>query len=113
VSERQPPSTAPRQANFQQNDRALEQDAAQIVSDAFSVSSAAVNHCAREEQCGNLADLLMRRLGAGWASDQGLALARPVAEAAAATLGWSQARIDAEVLAYRQHLASARRRPGV
>ncbi len=65
-----------------------------------------------DEQPGDLADLLMRRLGAGWSSDQGLALARPVAEASAHDLGWSEARIDAEVLAYRQHLAEVRRRPG-
>jgi glycerol-3-phosphate dehydrogenase len=72
---------------------------------------AAVKRCARDEQPGSLADLLMRRLGAGWTSDQGLALARPVAEAAAHDLGWSNARIDAEVQAYERHLKTARRRP--
>jgi glycerol-3-phosphate dehydrogenase len=66
----------------------------------------------RDEQPGDLADLLMRRLGAGWSSDQGLALARPVAEAAAPELGWSEARIEDELRAYQQHLDIARRRPG-
>ncbi|MCP4980252.1 MAG: hypothetical protein GY935_07120, partial [Gammaproteobacteria bacterium] len=49
---------------------------------------------------------------AGWCSDQGLALARPVAEAAAKELGWSKTHIDAEIRAYERHLETARRRPG-
>jgi glycerol-3-phosphate dehydrogenase len=112
VSKRLPPSTAPRPAIFQHEDHAPEQDDVQIESAAFGVSYAAVRRCAREEQCANLADLLMRRLGAGWASDQGLELARAVAEAAAPELGWSETRIDDELHAYRQHLKLARRRPG-
>jgi glycerol-3-phosphate dehydrogenase len=112
VSQRLPPSGSRQEMSFQSTRPEIEQNPAQITSEAFSVSTAEVKHCARHEQPGTLADLLMRRLGAGWASDQGLALARPVAETAATELGWPKARIEDEVLAYRQHLSTARRRPG-
>lgn len=112
VSKRLAPSGAAQDLSFQWVDHEAEQNASPIESETFSVSSAAVKRCARDEQPGNLGDLLMRRLGAGWANDQGLALARPVAEAAAAEMGWSEADIDAEVGAYQQHLDTARRLPG-
>ena len=112
VSNRVTPSASSQDPNFHWAFTTDEKNAPRIESDAFSVSSAAVKRCAREEQPGSLADLLMRRLGAGWSSDQGLALARPVAEAVAHDLGWSEARIDNEVQAYERHLKTARRRPG-
>lgn len=111
ISNRVTPSASPQDLNFHQANTTGKQNAPRIESDAFSVSSAAVKRCARDEQPGSLADLLMRRLGAGWSSDQGLALARPVAEAAAHDLGWSKARIDNEVQAYERHLKTTRRRP--
>ncbi len=111
VSNRVTASGSSQDLNFHWSNTPDEQNVPRIGSDAFSVSMAAVKRCARDEQPGSLADLLMRRLGAGWTSDQGLALARPVAEAAAHDLGWSNARIDAEVQAYERHLKTARRRP--
>ena len=111
VSSRVAASGVPQDLNFHWANTTGGETATRIESDAFGVSKAAVKRCARDEQPGNLRDLLMRRLGAGWSSDQGLALARPVAEAAAAELGWSEARIDAELHAYQRHLNSARRRP--
>ena len=112
VSQRIEPSGSPQQLSHRWVDHETEQEAPRIDSAAFSVSTTAVERCARDEQPGCLADLLMRRLGAGWASDQGLGLARPVAEAAAPSLGWSEARIEAELRAYQQHLRRVRRRPG-
>ncbi|MCP4983696.1 MAG: FAD-dependent oxidoreductase [Gammaproteobacteria bacterium] len=112
VSSRVATSRSPQDLNFHWSDKAGEQDTPRINSEAFSVSTAAVERCARDEQPGSLTDLLMRRLGAGWCSDQGLALARPVAEAAAKELGWSKTHIDAEIRAYERHLKTARRRPG-
>jgi glycerol-3-phosphate dehydrogenase len=112
VSNRVAASGSSQDLNFHRANTTGEQHAPRIGSDAFSVSTAAVKRCARDEQPDSLADLLMRRLGAGWSSDQGLALARPVAEAAAHDLGWSKTRIDAEVQAYERHLKTARRRPG-
>jgi glycerol-3-phosphate dehydrogenase len=112
VSAQLAPSGSAQDLSFHWVDTTSEQKSPRIDSDAFSVSTAAVRRCARDEQPDNLADLLMRRLGAGWASDQGLALARPIAEAVAPELGWSASRIDAEVRAYQQHLNLARRLPG-
>ena len=112
VSKRLAPTCSPQELSFQWTDHQAEQNTPGIESSTFRVSRAAVTRCARDEQPGCLADLLMRRLGAGWASDQGLALARPVAEAAALEMGWTQTRIDTEVKAYEQHLNSARRCPG-
>ena len=111
VSARLSPSGSPQDLKLRVPDRSPEENAVRLESETFNVSTAAVKRCARDEQPRNLADLLIRRLGAGWASDQGLALARPVAEAAAAELGWSEARIEAELRTYEQHLKSARRRP--
>lgn len=112
VSDRLSPSTAPQALSFQPQYLDDERNAPRIVCGATSVSNMAVENAARDEQPGNLADLLMRRLGLGWTRDQGLALAHPVAEAAAPHLGWSKERIDAEVSAYKMHLTTARRRPG-
>lgn len=112
VSDRISPSGSAQELSFRPDEPAADRNAPRIVSDASSVSIRAVERCARDEQPNSLADLLMRRLGVGWASDQGLALARPVAEVAAPYLGWSKERIDAEVSAYEEHLGTARRRPG-
>jgi glycerol-3-phosphate dehydrogenase len=112
VSDRLAPSGPPQDLNFHWPDTEDKQSTVDIDSEAFSVSTAAVKRCVREEQPGNLGDLLMRRLGAGWSSDQGRALARPIAEIVASDLGWSDVRVDAEVRAYEQHLETARRRPG-
>lgn len=77
-----------------------------------NVSTSEMERCARDEMPGNLSDLLMRRLGLGWEPDQGLALARSVAQAAAPHLGWSEGRVEDELLAYETHLNTARRKPG-
>ena len=113
VSDHLAPSASSQDLEFQWPDCASEVSAPRIESDTFSVSTATVIRCARDEQPRSLADLLMRRLGAGWASDQGLALARPVAEVAASELGWSEVRIDAEVRDYARHLKTTRRCPNV
>ncbi len=112
VSGRLAPSAPSQDLKFRWPDSASEENAPRIESDTFDVSTATVIRCARDEQPRSLADLLMRRLGAGWASDQGLALARPVAEVAASELGWSETRVDAEVRDYERHLKTERRRPG-
>ena len=74
VSQRIEPSGSPQQLSYRWVDHESEQEAPRIESEAFSVSTTAVERCARDEQPGCLADLLMRRLGAGWTSDQGLGI---------------------------------------
>ncbi len=59
----------------------------------------------------NLRDLLMRRLGLGWEPDQRISQARSIAEIAAPHLGWSEARIEDELVAYRTQLEVERRKP--
>ena len=112
VSERVVPSCTPQEPDYRGYANSTGDSSERIESNAFSVSADEVRRCARDEQPRCLNDLLTRRLGAGWADDQGLALARPVAKAAAPELGWSEARIEDEVRAYRRHLETARRRPG-
>ncbi len=78
---------------------------------ATGILAVEVERCVRDEMPNSLTDLLMRRLGLGWEPDQGVAQARSIAEVAAPHMGWSKARVDAEIHAYQIHLASARRRP--
>lgn len=106
------PSLAPQSENC-----ATDADIRDDISGEFSIGGANVStfeieRCARDEMPGNLSDLLMRRLGLGWEPDQGLALARSVAQAAAPHLGWSEGRVEDELLAYKAHLNTARRKPG-
>ena len=74
--------------------------------------SAEIVRCAQHEMPTSLADLMMRRLGLGWEPDQGTDQARAVAEIAAPHLGWSQSRVDDEIVAYQVQLDRVRRKPG-
>lgn len=82
-----------------------------ITSPHSQVAVTQVLHSAAQEQPLSLADLMMRRLGVGWDSDQGLAIARPVAEVAAPILGWDKPKTEAEIQAYSDHLDAARHKP--
>lgn len=70
-----------------------------------------VLRCVRDEMPANLSDLLMRRLGLGWEPDQGIDQAREIAEIAAPHLGWSNSRVDDELIAYQTQLDNIRRKP--
>jgi|GEM_PF-5165218 len=70
-----------------------------------------VVRCARDKMPISLSDLLMRRLGLGWEPDQGAGQARSIAEIAAPHLGWSEARIEDELVAYQAQLDTERRKP--
>ncbi|WP_114285562.1 FAD-dependent oxidoreductase [Candidatus Halocynthiibacter alkanivorans] len=113
VSKQIAPSGAAQKLRFDPDPGDIGSDGARLIAGEHSVSVAEVLRCARDEQPATLSDLIMRRLGLGWDNDQGLALARPVAEVAAPVLQWSDARIEAEVSAFEAHLQAARRRPGV
>ena len=63
-----------------------------------------VAYAAKHEQPVTLVDLLFRRLGVGWTQSMGLEAAEAAARAAAAELGWDEARLAAEVTAYKDHL---------
>ena len=64
-----------------------------------------LRHAAEHEQPASLADLLFRRVGAGWTETMAREGARKAAETVADILGWDEARIDAEVAAYHAYLA--------
>ncbi len=69
------------------------------------VSIADLRHAAEREQPMTLVDLLFRRVGAGWTETMAREGAQTAAETVADILGWDKARIDAEVEAYRAHVA--------
>ena len=63
-----------------------------------------LRHAAEREQPMTLVDLLFRRVGAGWTETMAREGAQKAAETVADILGWDEARIDAEVEAYRAHI---------
>ena len=75
-----------------------------------NLSKFEIEHIAREEMTYKLSDMLMRRLGLGWRSDQGIELARPVAKTMAPILGWSIEKIEEEIIEYRSLLKDRRRK---
>jgi glycerol-3-phosphate dehydrogenase len=75
------------------------------------LTEAHVEACAREEGALTLTDLLVRRLGLVWTAGQGSAAAARVAALAAPALEWDDARVDAEIEAYRSYLAHIHRVP--
>ncbi|WP_439495368.1 FAD-dependent oxidoreductase [Bosea sp. (in: a-proteobacteria)] len=72
---------------------------------AHAVTRADVIEAVRREQARTLDDVLSRRTGLAWSSDQGFAAARPAAGAMAPLLGWDEARIAREIAAYQKGMA--------
>ncbi len=70
----------------------------------------AIRH-AISEQPQSLADVIMRRLGLGWDRDQGQSQIEHVARIVAKEMGWDDTRTGREIVDYRSHLNTARRRP--
>jgi glycerol-3-phosphate dehydrogenase len=70
---------------------------------------AQLHHAAREELAVSLQDVLLRRTGIGQSRCQGLDCAEPIAARMAELAGWSKRRLDAELLAYSQHVERSRR----
>jgi glycerol-3-phosphate dehydrogenase len=70
---------------------------------------AQLHHAVREELAVSLQDVLLRRTGIGQSRCQGLDCAEPIAVRMAELLGWSSRRVEAELLAYSQHVERSRR----
>ncbi len=70
---------------------------------------AQLHHAAREELAVSLQDVLLRRTGIGQSRCQGLDCAEPIAARMAELAGWTKRRLDAELLAYSQHVERSRR----
>lgn len=107
-----PPSGEEQVPGYRPREAVDDSNAPRLVSDAGYVRVSDVEKVVRDEQPSSLGDIIMRRLGVGWTHDQGKDLARQIAETAAPVLDWDAERIDREVLAYENHLKSARRCPG-
>lgn len=60
---------------------------------------------ARQEQAASLADVLLRRTGAGWNACHGLDSSRRVAALLARELGWQKERVTAELARYAEEVA--------
>lgn len=70
---------------------------------------AQLHHAVREELAVSLQDVLLRRTGIGQSRCQGLDCAEPIAARMAELAGWTPRRLDAELLAYSQHVEQSRR----
>lgn len=111
ILDRLTPSNSPKKLEYRGTQTMFDQNHEGDVDNITKVFAAEVERCAREEMPASLADLLMRRLGLGWEPDQGIDHARSIAEIAAPHLGWSEARIEDELVAYQAHLKQARHKP--
>jgi glycerol-3-phosphate dehydrogenase len=70
---------------------------------------AQLHHGVHEELTVSLQDFLLRRTGIGTSRCQGRDCAEPIARRLAPLLGWSGRRLDAELEAYRSHVARSQR----
>ena len=81
------------------------QNSPPLLEDDTAMKVADVRHAAEHEHALNLVDLFFRRVGVGWSKNMGVEAAHRAAEAVAEALGWDHRRVEAEVMAYRQHVA--------
>jgi glycerol-3-phosphate dehydrogenase len=105
VAGRVKPSRAARPIDYSARLFPQEQNSPPLLDDYTPIKVADLQHAAQHEQVTSLTDLMFRRVGAGWTRTMGYDAAPRAAEAVAGVLGWDRARIDAEVRAYRDHLA--------
>ena len=70
---------------------------------------AQLHHAVSDELAVSLQDVLLRRTGIGQSHCQGLDCAEAIGGRMAELLGWSPRRLDAELDAYRQHVARSQR----
>lgn len=68
------------------------------------VPIAALRAAAEHEHVQTLADLMFRRVNLGWQADMGLGHAREIADSIADVMGWCEADVVAEVVAYETHV---------
>ena len=71
--------------------------------------SAQLHLAVQDELAVSLQDVLLRRTGIGTSACQGLDCAESIADRMAALLGWRPRRREAELDAYRGHVARAQR----
>jgi glycerol-3-phosphate dehydrogenase len=104
VGRRLRPSRAAQPVDYRARRFPENQNSPPIVPDWTVAKIADLQHAARHEHATSLADLMFRRVGAGWTRTMGHAAAEPAAAAVAGIMGWDSQRTRAEVEAYRRHL---------
>jgi len=80
-----------------------------LLADYTAIKLSDLHVAAEQEHVVTLTDLMFRRVGAGWTRGMGAAEAETAARAVAPLLGWDEARIIAEVAAYRAYLKDQHR----
>lgn len=80
------------------------QNAPPLLEDNTSIKLSDLRFAAEQEHVTSLADLMFRRVGAGWTATMGANAAEAAARTVAPILGWDELRIAAEVTAYRDYL---------
>jgi glycerol-3-phosphate dehydrogenase len=98
------PSGAERPVSYAARKFPENQNSPPLLQDDTTVKLSDLRYAAEHEHATNLVDLLFRRVGVGWSRTMGAEAARTAAETVAGPLGWDEARVAAEVAAYRSHL---------
>jgi len=71
--------------------------------------AAQLHHAVQDEMTVTLEDFMVRRTGIGTSRCQGLDCAETIGERMAEVAGWTTARLDAELTAYRAYVARSHR----
>ena len=98
------PSRTKQPVNYSARKFPENQNSPPVVADWTDAKLADLVFAARHEHATNLADLMFRRVGAGWTKTMGYAAADKAADAVASVYGWDAARTKKEADAYRQYL---------
>lgn len=105
VAARLVPSGRPQTLSYAARRFPENQNSPPLLNEYTPVKLADLRHAAQHEHVTNLVDLLFRRTGAGWTATMAVGAAERAATLVADILGWDQARVAAEVQAYRAYLA--------
>ena len=98
------PSRTRQPVNYSARKFPENQNSPPVVADWTDAKLADLVFAARHEHATNFADLMFRRVGAGWTKTMGYAAADKAADAVASVYGWDAARTKKEADAYRQYL---------
>ncbi len=105
VRTRLKPSHPPQTISYAARHYPENQNSPPLLDDYATVKLSDLRFAAQHEFATNLADLMFRRTGAGWTKTMGAQVVNRAAEEVAGILGWDEARVAAEVAAYRAYLA--------
>jgi glycerol-3-phosphate dehydrogenase len=104
VARRLKPSRAAQTISYAARRYPENQNSPPLLDDYTAIKLADLTLAAEQEHVTNLVDLLFRRVGAGWTRTMGHDAAARAARTVAGPLGWDDARVAAEIAAYREHL---------